>query len=299
MSEKTRRMIANCLLLIAGAIWGGGFVVMKNALDNISTNYLLAIRFAIGAVGLSYTLFSKKNPLTRYALLGGAVTGGCLYGAFAVQTYGLLYTTAGKNALITAIYVVLVPFILWIQRKERPDTRVMVAAVMMLTGIALLSLNGREGMNIGDFLTLLCGIGYALHIVYVDKFEQRVDVMQLTCLQFAFASAYAWIAALLFEQPPASFGAETIGALAYCGIAGTLIALTLQNVGIKYASPEYASLFMSTEAAFGCIFGVIFLNEAMTGRMTLGCVLILCALVLSQVDWKAVMAKRKGANNEA
>ena len=298
MREKTRRTIANCLLLLAGAIWGGGFVVMKNALDNISTNYLLAIRFAIGALGLCYTLFSKKTPVNKYALLGGAVTGGCLYGAFAVQTYGLMYTTAGKNALITAIYVVLVPFILWMRRRERPDARVMVAAVMMLAGIALLSLNGGEGMSIGDFLTLLCGIGYALHIIYVDKFEQRVDVMQLTCLQFAFASAYAWIAALLFEQPPAHFGPETIGALAYCGVAGTLIALTLQNVGIKYASPEYASLFMSTEAAFGCIFGVVFLNETMTGRMTVGCILILCALALSQVDWGAVMAKRREEKNE-
>ena len=299
MSEKTRRMTANCLLLLAGAIWGGGFVVMKNALDNISTNYLLAIRFAIGAAGLCYTLFSRKNPVTKQALLGGAVTGGLLYSAFAVQTYGLMYTTAGKNALITAVYVVLVPFILWIQRRERPDMRVMVAAVMMLVGIGLLSLNGREGMNFGDFLTLLCGIGYALHIVYVDRFEKRVEVMQLTCLQFAFASGYAWIAALLFEQPPASFGADTIGALAYCGIAGTLIALTLQNVGIKYANPEYASLFMSTEAAFGCIFGVIFLKERMTSRMLLGCILILWALVLSQVDWRAVIAKRKGKKHEA
>ncbi len=299
MSEKTRRVIANCMLLTAGALWGGGFVVMKNALDSISTNYLLAIRFTIGTVGLCYTLFSKKHPLNGYALLGGAVTGALLYGAYVVQTYGLIYTTAGKNALITALYVVLVPFILWIQRKERPDTRVMVAAVMMLCGIALLSLNGSDGMNIGDFLTLLCGIGYALHIVYVDKFEQRVDVMQLTCLQFLFAAVYSWIAALLFEQPPASFSRETIGALAYCGIAGTLFALTLQNVGIKYASPEYASLFMSTEAAFGCIFGVIFLHEAMTGRALLGCILILCALVLSQVDWKAVKAKKKEKANEA
>lgn len=299
MSEKAKRIMANCMLLTAGALWGGGFVVMKNALDLISTNYLLAIRFTIGAVGLSYTLFSKKNPLTRYALLGGAVIGGLLYAAYAVQTYGLMYTTAGKNALITALYVVLVPFILWIQRRERPDMRVMVAAVMMLAGIALLSINGSEGMNIGDFLTLLCGIGYALHIVYVDRFEKKVDVMQLTCLQFLFAAIYSWIAALLFEQPPAEFNADTIGAIAYCGIAGTLFALTLQNVGIKYASPEYASLFMSTEAAFGCIFGVIFLNEIMTGRMLLGCMLILCALVLSQVDWRTVAAKRRDKTHEA
>lgn len=298
LNGKTRRGLANCMLLITGAIWGGGFVVMKNALDSISTNYLLAIRFTMGALGLSYTLFSKKHPLETRTLLGGLITGFCLYAAFATQTYGLMYTTAGKNALITAVYVVLVPIALWIWKGLRPNRRVLGAALMMLGGIALLSLQGEGGVNIGDILTLLCGILYAVHILSVDSFSDR-NVMQLTCLQFAFAAGFAWLGGLSFETFPKSFTPSMLWELAYCGIAATLLALTMMNVGIKYASPTYASLFMSTESAFGCLFGVIFLQEAFTGRMAVGCLFILLALVLSQLPEKPAQGLQKPRASES
>lgn len=289
LNEKTRRGLANCMLLITGAIWGGGFVVMKNALDSISVNYLLAIRFSMGALGLFYTLFSKKHPLQKRTVLGGLVTGFCLYAAFATQTYGLMFTTAGKNALITAVYVVLVPIALWIWKGVRPTRRVLGSALLMLAGIALLSLQKEGSVNIGDILTLLCGILYAVHILAVDSFSDR-SVMQLTCLQFAFAAGFAWLGGLCFETFPARFTPSMLWELAYCGIAATLLALTMMNIGIKYAKPTYASLFMSTESAFGCLFGVIFLHEFFTGRMALGCLLILLALVLSQLPGKAAGA---------
>lgn len=156
------------------------------------------------------------------------------------------------------------------------------SAAIMLAGVALLSLQGEGGVNIGDFLTFLCGILYAVHICVVDAFADQ-DVMQLTCLQFTFAALFAWMGGLAFETFPAAFTLDMVGALAYCGICATLLALTMMNIGIKYATPAYASLFMSTESAFGCLFGVIFLGEAFTGRMAVGCLLILGALVLSQL----------------
>ncbi|MDR0841499.1 MAG: DMT family transporter [Christensenellaceae bacterium] len=277
--------MANGMLLVTGALWGGGFVVMKNALSSISTNYLLAIRFSIGALGLSYTLFSKTHKVSRRTLLGGLVTGFFLYTAFAAQTYGLLYTTVGKNALITAVYVVLVPLVLWVRKKERPQAKIFLAGALLLLGIGLLSIQGRSAVNIGDVLTFLCGILYALHINAVDSFADQ-DVMQLTCLQFAFAAAFAWIIGGCFETFPARFTPNMLGELAYCGLAATLLALTMMNIGIKYAAPEYATLFMSTESAFGCLFGVLFLGELFSGRMAIGCALILVGLIISQMEFK-------------
>ena len=258
---------------------------MKSALDSISPNYLLAIRFTVGALGLSYTLFSKKHPLEKRTILGGLITGFFLYSSFAVQTYGLMFTTAGKNALITAVYVVLVPLVLWLWKGIRPSRRSMIAAALMLSGIAMLSLHGEGGINIGDILTLLCGILYAVHICAVDSFSDG-NVMQLTCLQFIFAAAFAWIGGLSFETFPSQFSPSMIWAMAYCGIFASLLCLTMMNIGIKYAKPVYAALFMSTESAFGCLFGVIFLGELFTGRMVAGCLIILAALVLSQLPVK-------------
>ena len=215
-----------------------------------------------------------------------ALIGFLIYASFATQTYGLARTTAGKNALITAVYVVLVPLFGWYAYKKRPSARVLIAAVLMLLGIALLSLSGEGGVNIGDVLTLICGVLYAVEIMAVDRYGGNVDLLQFSCLQYVFSALFALIPALLFEEFPRVWNGEMLFALGYCGIAATLISMTLMNVGIRYASPNYASLLMSTESAFGCLFGVIFLHEAFSARMAAGCVLILAALLLSQLRGK-------------
>ncbi len=272
-------------MLIAGAIWGGGFVVMKNALESIPVNYLLALRFSIAALALSFSLFRNRSAINRELVFHSAIIGLLLYLAFAVQTYGLMFTTAGKNALITAVYVVLVPLFGWALYKKRPESRILIAACIMLFGIALLSWPGKSKLNIGDLLTFACGIFYAAEIMAVDKYEKNVDIFQFSCLQFIFSAIFAFIPALIFESFPRQWTPDMFSALAYCGLAATLIAMTLMNIGIRYASPNYASLFMSTESAFGVVFGVIFLSERLNLRMTLGCLAVLMALVLSQLDF--------------
>ncbi len=285
MNAKTKRIWANIALLFIGAIWGGGFVVMKNALASIPVNYLLAFRFAIGALGLSFSLFRNRSALTRQLVWHSAVVGFLLYISFAVQTYGLQFTTAGKSALITAIYVILVPLFGWMLNKKRPDSRILVAVLVMLLGIALLSWPEKSSVNIGDAMTLACGVLYALEIMAVDRYEKGVDILQFSCLQLMFAAIFAAVPALGFERFPVVWTLDMLWALAYCGLAATLIAMTLMNIGIRYASPNYASLFMSTESAFGVLFGVIFLQEYLNLRMGIGCALVLFALVLSQLDF--------------
>ena len=293
IQDRSKRILANFSLLLTGAIWGGGFVVMKNALDTIPVNYLLAFRFLIGALGLSFSLLNKKHKISRALVGHSAIVGLLLYASFAVQTYGLALTSAGKSAMITAVYVILVPIFGWALYKKRPAGRILFAACLMLAGVALVSWDGaNDGVNAGDMLTLLCGVLYAVEIMAVDRFGEGVDVFQFSCLQFAFASAIAFLGAGLVEDFPRVWTADMYGALAYCGLASTLIAMTLMNIGIKYASPDYASLFMSTESAFGCLFGVLFLQEGMSAMMLLGCLIILAALTISQIDF----GKRKREN---
>lgn len=292
--SRKKRLLANLLLVLAGVIWGGGFVVTKNALHAMPVNFLLAARFSVGALGLGYTLFLSKNRggLNWDLLKCGAVLGFLQYAAFAVQTYGLSLTTAGKNALVTASYIVLVPFVVWGLRKKRPSVKIVAAAFLCFSGIALITFDGGAA-NLGDALTLISGVLYALHIAFVDLYVERHDVMLLTCVQFAFASLFGWGAAIGFETIPASFSVQSISALLYLSVLATLVALTLQNVGIRYGSPEYASLFMSTESPIGAILGVVFLNEAMSGRMVGGLILVVFSLALSQLDLKGIFKRRE------
>ena len=291
MSEKRRAKLADSLLLLTGVIWGSGFVVMKNALDGISTNYLLALRFTLAAVGVAIMILPRLRRLTRKDLFAGLVIGTALYFAYALQTYGLMYTTAGNNAFLTATYVVLVPFFMWGIAKVRPDRYNVLAAVVCLIGIGVLSLGGGLSINLGDGLTLLCGIFYALHIVAISYFAKKHDMMVLVMLQFAFCALWAWGVGGVSETFPTHFSSQTLWGIAYLGLACTMLALSLQNIGIKYADPSHASLLMSTESLFGCLFGCLLLGEPFTVRIFIGTALIFLAVVISET--KLSMFKKR------
>ena len=282
MKPDHKTSLYSWLLLFSSAIWGLAFVVMKDTLEVVPTNYILAIRFLVGGVGLLPVLLGVR--LASGLVWRGAVLGLLLYLAYAVQTWGLLYTTASKNALITSVYVVLVPFFVWLLQRQAVSRRVLLAAFTAFAGIGILSPPEASGVNPGDLLTLVSGFGYAIHITLVGQFSEDCPVMPLTCLQFLFASALAWVGALSFETFPASVGVGTWVALAYLAFGSTLLALTLMNLGIRHVTPARASILLATEALFGCLFGVLLQGDPFTLPIALGGAVLTVAVVLSQTE---------------
>lgn len=284
MQSRTKTLLAEGSLLIAAIIWGVAFVVMKNAVDIIPPNFLLALRFSIAAVCMAPFLRKRLKTLDKGTLIGGVLAGVFMYLAFMTQTIGLQYTTAGKNAFITTVYVVLTPFCIWLVRKQRPGLYTLLPAVLCFTGIGILSLSGESGVNIGDVWTLVCGVLFAWHFAVVDHSAGKGrDVMVLTLLQFATAGVMGWILGFATETFPASIPGDTWLGIGYLSIFSSLLGLTLQNVGVKYATGSHASLLLSLESFFGCLSGVIFLHEELTSSIVIGGILILAALALSEL----------------
>ena len=287
MKTRTKTILAEGSLLLAAMIWGVAFVIMKNAVDVIPPNFLLAIRFSVSAVCMAPFLIKRLKDLDRGTLIGGSIAGIFMYLAFMTQTIGLQYTTAGKNAFITTVYVVLTPFCIWIMKKKRPGLYTLLPALICFTGIGILSLAGESGINIGDVWTLACGILFAWHFAVVDHSTSKGrDVMVLTMLQFATAGILGWILGFTTETFPTVIPGSTWLGLGYLSIFSSLLGLTLQNVGVKYANGSHASLLLSLESLFGCLAGIIFLKEAVTPSVVIGGVLILAALVLSEIKPK-------------
>lgn len=290
MSKKLSAFLASAGLIFVTIIWGFAFVVVKDSLDSIGPVWMVAFRFTIAAVGLFFFIIKKFKNKTLRDWKNGVVTGFFLYAAYLTQTIGCKYTTAGKNAFLTTVYVMLVPILSWPLYKKRPAWYVFVAAGMSLTGIGLLSLgNGDVGINVGDLLTLVCGLFYALHILWTEKCgKENTDVIFLTFQQFLFAALFAWISAPFIDG---SFPVEgimntkVIGAMLYLGVLSSLLAFILQNVSLKYLPGSLASLFMSFESVFGILFSVIFLKEILSVRMWTGCVLIFLAVVLAETKF--------------
>lgn len=284
-----KEWIADGILTLTALIWGTGFVVMKNTLSSVPPAAIIAIRYTIAAA-LTAVLFHKHlKGIARADVARGALVGLLLALAYIVQTIGLAYTTAGKNAFLTTVYVLLVPFASWLIFRQKLSRSNFIAAALMLAGIGCLSLDGESGgLNIGDLLTLLCGVFYAAHIMAVERCQRKTNTYALIVLQFAFAAAFAAVYHLLFERGlPMSMHMDTVGSLLYLSVFSTTIAMSLQNIGQSMAPASHASILLSLESVFGALASCIFLGEAVTPRMLLGFAVIFAALVVNSLREKA------------
>ena len=280
-----KELLADGLLLLTALIWGSAFAVVKNTLDSFAPAAIITMRYTI-ATALTGIAFRKHlRALTREDILRGALVGLLLSAAYIVQTIVLSYTTASKNAFLTAVYVMLVPFFSMVLFRQRLRKANFIAAAMMLLGIGLLSLDGESGgLNVGDFLTLICGALFAGHIIAVERCQRRTDAYALIVLQFGFCALYALVYTLLFERGvPMTFSAGSVGGLLYLAVFSTTIAMSLQNIGQSMAPASHASILLSLESVFGVIFSCLLLGERVTPRMLLGFAVIFAALLVSEL----------------
>ena len=285
------------LIVLTTIIWGSSFVVMKSSVDVLPTFWLLAIRFTVAAIVLALIFLPRWKYFSRRCLFGGTLMGFLLFVAYVFQTFGLERTTSGKNAFLTAVYCILVPFLYWAISHVRPDRYNIIAAVLCLAGIGLVSLNGSLAVNMGDVLTLICGFFFAAHIVTVNKYAQEEDIFLLTVIQFLSSAVFAWLCVLVV-RPPLPEGVFTpglVGSLAYLSLLSTCGAFLFQNIGQKYTPPSTAAILLALEAPFGVIFSIIFADERPTLAMFLGFVLIFIAVICSETKFSFLRKEGKSA----
>ena len=286
--------LARLALLLATIIWGSSFIIMKDALDNIGTFFLLAVRFTGACILLAIVFFRKLKKIRKDVVIAGFWMGTALIAAYILQTFGLAETTPGKNAFLTAGYCILVPFLFWAAAGARPDRYNIVAAVLCIAGIGLVALDANLTMGRGDILTLMCCVFYALHIVISARYTQVYDVMLLTLLQFFFAAMWSSLLCFFFEPVPplASIPPYTWFNLAYLCVFATAGALGLQTFGLKYTSPSAGALILSLESVFGVIFSIMVGAESVTLRLFTGFVVIFVAIVVSETKLEFLFKKK-------
>jgi drug/metabolite transporter (DMT)-like permease len=278
-------------LTITAIIWGSGFVASAIALDHFTPYQILAGRFIIGTLILGVIFHKKVKNIDKSTMIKGAVLGIFLYLAFALQTVGLQYTTPSKNAFLTAVNVVIVPFIAFVMYKRKIDIYELVGAILAMIGVGVLSLKLSADINIGDLLTLGCAFGFAFHIFYTAKYVKHSDPILLTLIQMITAAIIGSIVVLFKGETSVVMEKEGVFSLLYLGVFSTTIAYLLQTVAQKMITETKAAIILSTESFWGMVFSIAILDEAMTIKMVLGAILILCAIIISET--KLPFLKRK------
>ena len=293
-----KKWLGPALLFLAAFIWGTSFVAQDVGAAHVDGFTYQAARNFLGAFVLLIVWLIKDGvskrqgtyaPMSaqsrRYLLLGGLGCGCLLCVATVLQQFGIQnnVTSPGKDAFITALYIVFVPVIgLFLKKIAQPH--VYVCVLVALVGLWMLCMGG-SGITTGDILVILCSVAFAFHITLVDHVAPHVDGVKLSCMQFFVAAVISSIGMLIFEEPRI---ADLIAAwfpIFYSGVFSAAIAYTLQILGQKYTAPTVACLLMSLESVFAVLSSMIMLPGVPnpTAREWVGMVLIFAAIIVSQI----------------
>lgn len=272
-------------LFIVAIIWGSSFVFSAISLEYFSAYQVLALRFSLAFLLMVAFFFNKFKGIKKGIFKKGIILGVFLYLAFMFQTIGLVYTTPSKNAFITAFNVVLVPMITAIFTKEKLNMNSIIGALLSIVGIAVMSLEGVTRFNLGDFLTLICAVFFALQIVYTNEYAEKENIYALNTIQIGTAAILGILVALLKSDTLTTLNISRLGIISvlYLGGISTMLAFLLQTASQRYTTGPETAIVLSTEAVFGMFFSAIILHEHITFRMVLGSVLILIGVLTVQI----------------
>ena len=271
-------------LVLVTVIWGGGFVASDMALESLTPFQIMTVRFLMAAVLMGLISFRSLNHITKEEVRAGGLMGIALFAAFSLQIIGLQYTTPSKNAFLTALNVVIVPFIAFLVLKKKIPGKVLIGAVMAVVGVALLSLDGDLTLSIGDLLTLLCAVGFAFQIFFTGEFVKKYRATVLNFLQMATAFLLSVIFMVVSGQTEFQVTAQGWLSVIYLGVVSTTICYLLQTACQKYVDETKAAIILSMESVFGTLFSMLILHEVLTLRMFAGCGIILAAVIIANLS---------------
>lgn len=281
-TEGSRSYISDGILLLVAAIWGGGFVAGKFALESFTPAAILFYRFAAAAAVTFVFAVIRKIKISGKAVLYGVITGFIQFSGLIIQLTGLQYTTSAKQSFLAATYVIFTPFITWAVLRRKPSAAEGVCAVMALAGTGLISLNSAENIQWGDFITLGFALMFSVQIVCVDVFSKKEDPVAFTAVQFAAAAVMSALMVIISGDAfCAASEPVSYAALGYLALINTALAICLQNHAQKRSDGNRASLILSMESVFGFLFSVLIFRDHLTFKVMAGMVLILAALLFS------------------
>jgi drug/metabolite transporter (DMT)-like permease len=274
---------AELALIAVTIIWGTTFVVVKGALQDVSTLVFLAMRFTLAAIVL-VLIYGKR--LRRNALGPGLLAGGLLFTAYVFQTLGLELTTPSKSAFLTGLSIPMVPLASSLVYRNKPRALEVIGIVIASAGMMLMTFGSsapagpRFEMSRGDLLSFLCAVTFALHIVVIGHYSQSMGFESLAVVQIAVAAAAGLFLCAFAEPVHFHLTPAAAEAVVLTGLFATALAFTTQAWAQQYTSATRAALIFSLEPVVAWVTSWLLTGESMANRGKVGAGLILASIVL-------------------
>lgn len=285
-SERVRATVSRYWIQFAlvgvAVVWGGTFVMVKDAVELYPLYAFITLRFVIAVVAvvaLFPRVFTRFEPGTvRVGMLAGAF----LCAGYIFQTWGLQGTTATKAAFITGMFVVITPVMQAVILRRMPGWATGIGVAFAVVGLWLLSGAGGGAWNPGDTRVLLCAVAYSAHMIVLGSLGQKHDAGALTLVQLVVIAVVCGAISLAVEQTGLPDDASVWFALVITGVLASAVAFAVQTYAQRTIPPARTALILITEPAFGGLFGWL-AGEALGLRGLAGALLILGGMIMAEV----------------
>src|SRR6266567_6311007 len=277
LSERWRNVKVNALLVFVSMIWGSTFLIVQQTIRLTGPFTFLAMRFCIAALVLAVIFHKRLAQITRAEIITGSFIGLFLFGAYALQTTGLQYTSSSKAGFITGLYVPLVAILAVPLLRQKPTLSSLLGVMLSVVGVTLISVNSsfQFTFGLGEFLVMGCAIACALHVICISKFAPRVDAMNLALVQIALTAILSLIAMPIAREPFVLPPMPVWGSAVFMGVAATAFALAVMNRVQQFVSSTQATLIYALELVWVGLLGSLAGEQlSLFAWMGCGCIVL-------------------------
>jgi drug/metabolite transporter (DMT)-like permease len=280
----TTRLRADLALVVVAFIWGAAFVVVKRALEDISSVLFLTARFSLAALFLTIYFRRGWMPL-RAHLPAGIVVGACLAVGYALQTVGLESTTPANAGFITGFYIPLVPVLGALLYRRAPAPAEAVGVAIATIGIGLLTWpeSGMGSVRGGDLLVLAATVAFAFHILAVGHYGSLVPHASLSFTQIAVAALFGWTTFWWIEPVRVIWSPAVIAALLATALLATAFAFAVQSWAQRHTTATRTALIFALEPVFAWMTSFWWNGETLNLRAGFGAVAVLAGILLVEL----------------
>lgn len=282
MTLSAKGWLADTLVLLAALIWGFAFYFQKNAMLHMGPLLFLALRAFIAMLALAP--FALRERRAGTSIIPVALTGGgFFFVAAAIQQSGIVEATVTNTGFLTALYVVVTPFIVWALRRKAPGLRIWTGTALAFAGAWALGGGSLSTFSRGDWLVAISALFWACFIVTTGESGRHGRPLTYVSLQFAVVAVLAFAAAATFETISLDAIADAIVPVLFVGLLSSAVTFALLAISLRHVPPARAAILLSMETVFAAVAGFVLLGERLPPIGWAGAALMFTAFLVVQL----------------
>lgn len=288
MKSKLYELRADLLLLSVAIAWGVTFLMVQDAINTTPVYAFLFFRFALASVLMFFIAYRYFNEINKKTVLYGVILGTFLFSAFATQTFGLLYTKSSIVAFITGLNVICVPFLGYLIFKDHISKKVFIATIVAVIGLYLLTMSGALTIGVGEFLTLICALLFALQIIFTGKFSKEVNVYLLVLFQLITVSILSLVFSLTLDDVTFNLNYDYafFKAVLITAVFATVYAFLIQTYMQQFTTAAKTAIIFTMEPVSAAVYAYLAVGEVLSSIQLTGAVLIIIATLIAELKFK-------------